>query len=267
MQPDIATIGDNCIDRYLPPIGLSTIGGNALNVAVQLRRCGRGVAYFGAVGEDIAGRLTVARLTENGVDAEGVVARARPTAYTELTRNADGERVIGFEEFGACRGYRPRPADLARLKRMRHVHLGWLDDGGACKRELAAAGISVSQDLAVNPGGDLLAVAFASAGPDPARAEALLRQALAEGAKLAVVTMGPAGSVASDGSMRAQAQAGPAKVLDTLGAGDSFAAAFLDAYLKSAPLQQCLQAGSAAAARTCEHWGGFPQPVLTNADL
>ena len=33
---DFAAVGDNCIDRYLPPIGLSLVGGNAINVGVQL---------------------------------------------------------------------------------------------------------------------------------------------------------------------------------------------------------------------------------------
>ena len=33
----VATMGDNCVDRYLPPLGLEFVGGNALNVAVGLR--------------------------------------------------------------------------------------------------------------------------------------------------------------------------------------------------------------------------------------
>ena len=37
---DVATVGDNCIDRYGPPLGLSLVGGNAVNVAVQLARLG-----------------------------------------------------------------------------------------------------------------------------------------------------------------------------------------------------------------------------------
>ena len=55
---EVATVGDNCIDRYLPPIALATVGGNAVNVAVHLRRLGRRTAYFGAVGEDREGRWT-----------------------------------------------------------------------------------------------------------------------------------------------------------------------------------------------------------------
>ena len=161
---EIATVGDNCIDRYLPPIGLATVGGNAVNVAVHLQRLGRCTAYFGAVGPDKAGAWTRASLTENDVDIEHLVERRGRTAYTDLDVDADGDRIIAFEDFGVCRGYRPSAAEIDLLRAAKHLHLGWLDDGGALKRRLAAGGVSISQDLAVNAGADRLAIAFASAG-------------------------------------------------------------------------------------------------------
>jgi fructoselysine 6-kinase len=59
----IATVGDNCIDRYLPPVDRSLVGGNAVNVAVNLRRAGHPAAYFGAVGDDEDGMRTRGVLT------------------------------------------------------------------------------------------------------------------------------------------------------------------------------------------------------------
>ena len=53
--PAFAVVGDNCLDVFLPPAAGSLVGGNAVNVAVQLRSCGRRSHYFGAVGEDAAG--------------------------------------------------------------------------------------------------------------------------------------------------------------------------------------------------------------------
>lgn len=267
---DLAAVGDNCIDRFLPPLGLSTaelskVGGNAVNVAVQLARLGHRAAYFGAVGDDTDGRRVLSGLTDNGLDLTGLrIISGGRTAYTDIATNPDGEREIRFEEFGVCRGYRASPADIERLRRMRHVHIGWLDDGGALKRHLIAAGVSVSQDLSVNadavhraPQG--LSTAFASAGPSEIEAEALLQQMLSAGAEIAVVTCGPLGSRASDGRSRVASPAAPAKVVDTTGAGDSFIAGFLDAHLAGAELADALKAGAKLAAQTCGHFGGFPQ--------
>ena len=266
---DLAAVGDNCVDRFRPPIGLSAIGGNAVNVAVHLARRGHRATYFGAIGDDSEGRRMQRCLIDNGLDLAGLrIIAGGQTAYTDIATNPDGERMIRFEEFGVCRGYRPSEAEIDRLKRMRHVHIGWLDDGGALKRQLLAAGLSVSQDLSVDtdirhasPQG--LSIAFASAGPFETRADALLQQALAAGAAIAVVTCGPLGSRASDGCGIVTMQAAPATVVDTTGAGDSFAAGFLDAHLAGADLAGALKAGAELAALTCAHFGGFPQIGFT----
>lgn len=256
---EVATVGDNCIDRYLPPLGLATVGGNALNVAVHLRRLGRATAYFGAVGDDEAGAWTRNCLESNQVITEHLREVAGQTAYTDIDVDPQGDRIIAFEDFGVCRGYAPSGAETELLKGVRHLHIGWLDDGGALKRRLAASGLSISQDLAVNPGAEGLAIAFASAGASEEQARRLLNQALSQGAALAVVTRGALGSIASDGIRSAETGIAPVEVFDTTGAGDTFIAAFIDARLRGLELGACLAAGRDAAAATCRHLGGFPQ--------
>ena len=140
---------------------------------------------------------------------------------------------------------------------MRHVHIGWLDDGGALKRRLIGAGVSVSQDLAVNPGADGLAVAFASAGDGGRTAHELAGDLLAEGARLALVTRGAHGSLATDGRETIEIGIAPVAVADTTGAGDTFIAGFLAARLAGATLTAALESGRDAAAVTCGHFGGF----------
>ena len=264
----IATVGDNCIDRYQPPIGLSTVGGNAVNVAVQLRRLGQKVAYFGAVGSDAEGERMLGCFRENGLDVSHVRVAAGRTAYTDIGTDAAGDRTILFEDFGVCRAYRPGAQEVEALRGMRHVHIGWLDDAGTLKRALAAAGVSVSQDLSVNadprnlrPEG--LSIAFASAEGSRERGEMLLMEMLGAGAATAVVTCGALGSLASNGRSRAEVGVAPTSVVDTTGAGDTFIAGFIAAHLKGRSLRACLQSGRNAAATTCMHLGGFPQIPLT----
>jgi fructoselysine 6-kinase len=259
----LAAVGDNCIDRYLA-LGKSTVGGNAVNVAVHLARLGLGAAYFGAVGDDADGRRVLAALADNGVATGHVHVRKGRTAYTDIAFGDGGERIIAFEEFGVCAGYRPTADEINTLRRLRHVHIGWLDDGGELKQALAGAGTEVSQDLSVTSPAlgrraTGLAVAFASAGPSIAEGESLAARLLADGARTVVVTCAAAGSVASDGMTTARTSATSIEVVDTLGAGDTFIAGFLAARIAGHELTRCLEAGRDRAAVTCSHLGGFPQ--------
>ncbi|MEF2072462.1 PfkB family carbohydrate kinase [Consotaella aegiceratis] len=256
---EVATVGDNCIDRYLPPVGLAAIGGNAVNVAVHLRKQGLRTAYFGAVGTDDNGRRMLDCFRNNGLNTDHVQITEGVTAYTNLDIDESGDRIIAFEEFGVCRVYRPTEADFKVLLSMSHVHIGWLDDGGDLKRRLGSAGVSVSQDITVNPGCEGLTIAFGSAGSEPHAALDLAKRYLAQGAALAVVTRGAMGSVATDGVIVAETGILPVEISDTTGAGDTFAAGFIARRLSGGSLQQCLEAGRDAAALTCTHFGGFPQ--------
>lgn len=267
-MPDIAfaTIGDNCIDRFLPPVGDCLVGGNAVNVAVHLARHGRQVDYFGAVGEDLAGEAVRAALMVNYVGTASLrILQGAETARTDIETLPDGDRRFVFESFGACAAYRPEASDIARLRRMHHVHLGWLKDVGALRRALSGSGVVLSQDVSVNneqgeldPAG--LDIAFSSAVPAAAEAESA--RLLVAGARLAVVTLGAAGSLANDGREIRRVPAIATVVNDTTGAGDAFIAGFLDAKAKSLNLQDCLLSGAMAGAAACRVRGGFEQVPL-----
>ena len=264
----LAAVGDNCIDRFQAPVGETYVGGNAINVAVQLALLGHQSFYFGAVGRDRDGAQVRQLLEQNGVRLDGLKERDVNTAYTDIGITPDGDRVFLYEDFGACAGYRPDAEDLALLKTMDHVHIGWLDDGGALRRALAAEGVSVSQDVSVNAapadlGVEGLNIAFGSGGDGDQDAERLADGFLSRGAKLAVVTRGALGSLAIDGTELVSTGSRPVDVVDTTGAGDSFIAGFILAHLQGRPLIERLEAGRDLAARTCTHVGGFPQQPHT----
>lgn len=258
----IATIGDNCIDRYLP-LGVSAVGGNAVNVAVQLVRSGRDCAYFGAVGSDAAGARTRLALAANGVGLAHLHERPGRTSQTDLDVDACGERFIVQEDFGVCADYWPTEEDLAALRGMRHVHIGWLKQARRLREALAGAGVSFSQDVAVNAEDGGLDLAFGSAGPSLDVAERMLDRLLRAGNRIAVVTCGPLGSLASDGAKTIATGIRAVEVVDTTGAGDTFIAGFLGAWLDGLSLKASLAAGRDAAAETCRHLGGFPQECLS----
>ncbi len=266
-MPRLAAIGDNCIDRLRYALDgrvVRLVGGNAVNVAVQARRAGVDAAYFGAVGLDDDGDLVRRTLEHEGVDVGGLVVRPGSTSVTQIEVRRDGERVMAHEDFGVCRGYAPDAQMLSRLRQADHVHLGWLDDGGALRRLLSDEGRSVSQDLTVNTdprnlGVGGLTIAFGSHPGIADDAEQLGREWLHQGAKLAVVTRGAEGAavIAAEGMWHVPAER--VDPVDTTGAGDSFIAGFLAAWLRGAAPDAAARAGAHRARLTCLHEGGFPQ--------
>lgn len=267
--PRLAAVGDNCVD-ILRPAGRRFIGGNAVNVAVQFASL-RGVsAYFGAVGRDENGGLTEQSLVRNGVDISHLVRRALPTAYTRIDVAPNGERRIGFEDFGACAGYVPDEDAMAALLGFDHVHIGWLDDGGVVRRYLAAAGLSVSQDTTVNArpedlGVEGLSIAFASIDGSHDAARRTADALFARGARGVVVTRGALGSSIFVNGSDADIPAHPIVPVDTTGAGDSYIAAFLHALLSGASPEVAGERAASLAAATCLHEGGFPQKPFEEA--
>jgi fructoselysine 6-kinase len=263
----IAVVGDNCIDKFLPPVSQALIGGNAVNVAVQLARLGHHAFYFGAVGPDADGHRTRTALAENGVNIAHLQEKVGKTAHTDIEVLPSGDRVFVFEDFGVCAGYRPSAGDLDVLKTMDHVHIGWLDDGGGLRQALAASGISVSQDISVNAdpvnlGIDGLSIGFGSAGEDDGAVEAMVDRFLSAGVSVAVVTRGASGSLAATRTARAETGIKDVEVVDTTGAGDSFIAGFLSVHLQGGSLQAAIESGRDQAASACSHVGGFPQTPM-----
>jgi len=78
-----------------------------------------------------------------------------------------------------------------------------------------------------------------------------------------VATRSEKGAIAIAHGERAEVQAEPvAKVVDTTGAGDQFAAGFLSGYAKGEPLDRCLKRGAVVAAEVISHYGPRPEVDL-----
>lgn len=256
-----AVVGDNTIDRYLGRSHAEYVGGNAVNVAVQLSNRGGRIGYFGAIGTDADGATIDRALRLTNLDLDGLVRMDGPSAVTHIRLTETGDRVFEREEFGVTAQYYPTTDAIERIASAPWVHIGMLPRSAELVSELIARNpsLSISQDCAVSPGHRSLSVAFDSASEDPDRADRLAIDAISDGAALSVVTLGSLGVIAFDGITKWHQQAAPAQVIDTTGAGDSFAAGFIHARLGGASVQEALAAGARWAAETCQYLAGFPQ--------
>ena len=256
----VAVVGDNTIDRYVGPNGRDYVGGNAVNVAVQLAERGIDVRYFGAVGADPEGARINDELVARGVNVDGLVTMDGPTALTLISVDESGDRHIDEERFGVTADYHPKDAEITSMAATDWVQIGMLPRASDLRRALRdqRPKVRVGQDCSVSAGYHDLSVAFESTDLD--HAHAVGEAALAKGAQLAVLTLGADGSVAlsPDGAEFTQ-QAMQVEAIDTTGAGDSFIAGFIAAFLQSLDIPRAMSAGAAWAARTCSHFGGFRQ--------
>ena len=78
-----------------------------------------------------------------------------------------------------------------------------------------------------------------------------------------VATRSAKGAIAIADGIRAEVAAEPvARVVDTTGAGDLFAAGFLTGHVRGESLETCLTMGSVCAAEIISHYGARPEADL-----
>lgn len=263
VNPNLIAVGDNCLDAYLNK-GFVTVGGNALNVAVQWRRHGLNARYFGALGPDAEADIMLAAIEEAGLDRNDVEIRPGASAVTLLTDDA-GERRFLLESLGVGENYVPDADRYKALRQADWVHLG-TNSSETLVRRLVADDVPFSIDVSTRHF-DLslhdVPLVFASGPEDPTEpVEPLIARFRVAGARQVVITCGKRGSFHDDGSTLSQAGSVPVAVIDTCGAGDSFIATFLVArFFEDQPAQAALECAAMKASQTCSHLGGFPQPI------
>lgn len=238
-------------------------GGKGLNQSIALSRAGLNVSLAGAIGED--GRFLLSELERAGVDTRHIdVLPGVRTGHAIIQNDAEGENcilVFGGANHSTGRDQIDRvlscfgPGDLLTLQneiRELDYLIRTASERGmrialtpapmtAAVRELPLEKIDY---LFLNEleAGAMLDHAVESAPLDAARE---LRARF--GVKNVALTLGAAGSVFSGETGDFVQAAVPAEVVDTTGAGDTFAGFFLAGALQGFDTQRALYFASAAA--------------------
>jgi len=273
----LVAIGDNCIDRYLPPIALERVGGNALNVAASWATHGYRSAYAGVVGTDAQGTRILNALQSIGVDIECVVRAPGPTGLTEIQVQG-GDYKISQETYGVSDRVEVTDAMRKHLSaQATRIHLTLTGRAAALIQHIRALPVPFSVDLGiVRSAQDLehlehllpyISEAFFSAGSgldDPA-VDALLQRVVSLGARPAIATRGERGCTALVGEVRVSVASRIAAVdiVDPLGAGDAFIAGYLSTLNgggspgAAGSAEHSLDTASTWAAQACRHIGAW----------
>ena len=259
----IACLGDNCIDYY-DDTQQAFPGGNPVNVAVYSRCLGHNASYIGAVGNDRYGELMLRTLSDKGVDTSHVHVESGNTAISHVTI-LNGDRVFGDYDEGVMKDFQLSDADIDFI--CTHdlaVTALW----GHCEHVLEtiqARGIPTAYDAADRPSDSPAKIAVAHSTvfffSDDSSDEPMLREKLEnlhrQGPDVVVATRGSKGSMAYDGREFCLQDVMPCRVVDTMGAGDSFIAGFLAARLKRLPLKACMESGAKNAAAVISYHGAW----------
>ena len=273
----------------------ANVGGSPFNLAMGLARLGQPVGFFGAISAGFAGDVLMRALQREGVDTGAVARKNAPTTLSLIGLDADGVPSYSFYGMG-CADRLLDAADLRRLPATLDAlclgsYASVVEPGASVLRELVEreqgrALIAFDPNIRLNvepdvalwraqlawmlPRVDLLKISdedLAVLHPDLAPA-AFARGALAQGARLVVVTCGALGALAWTANGSASIQPEPVTVVDTVGAGDTFQAALItwlvehDALnraalgaLDSDRLHRALSFAARAAAITCSRRG------------
>lgn len=259
----IACVGDNCVDFY-DNTNEAFPGGNPVNVAVYVRRLGGESAYLGAVGNDAHGEMMLSALRGKGVDVSHVQVLPGATALTHVCR-IDGERVFGDYEEGVMAEFALRDEDIDFMCRYDLVVSGRWGHAEHDLHKVRERGVTVAFDCAENPldGSSLVALPHTDIAffADDVSEEEALREKIMQvadlGPSIVVATRGTKGSITYDGNDFHSYGIVRCEVGDTMGAGDSYIAGFLMAYLAQQDILSCMAAGAANAAETISYCGAW----------
>lgn len=306
MQFDVVVIADLCVDilvkgDVVPVWGQAEVfvddyclelGGSAGIFASQFARLGGSVGLYGKVGNDLFGHYLRDRITGLGIAADHVSTseRFRTPVGLGLIMQADRAMLtyrgclqeLSFESVEAS----------GLLAQAPHLHIAGYFLLEALRPhwprvlpKLRHQGMTVSLDTNWSPAGDWDAVREILGYVDvfaPNEEEALhisgkdnVEDALiwlSQLVKCTVVKRGARGAVALDSAAGARfelpgASLDEQSIADTTGAGDNFDAGFLHAWLKGAPLDQCVKLGTRCAVSSLACMGGIEGQLAGGAEV
>lgn len=234
-----------------------TLGGSALNTASLLARLGTPTRFVGEVGQDSLGEWAIQRLEERRIESRFVIRLSGiPTALALAEIDLAGNAAYSFYRMFRDFPFQP---DKGALARARWLHFGSLSAFQKRNIEGIMDLLEVAQEYQIPVSFDpnLRAIPdeayfaqlraylpyislfkasledaqglFPSTPPEP---HLLMEQLTGLGAPVTVLTLGAQGAMATFRTRMIRVPGVKVKVVDTIGAGDTFTAALIYGMLK-----------------------------------
>ncbi len=256
----------------LKPMGVQYVaGGSAANTVTGAAVFGMDCSFVGKVGDDELGSLFKADLERNGIKANLLKGHAASGKSMVFITAPNAERTFAVY-LGSAIELVAEDLNIEMFKGHAYFHIeGYLVQNQSLLRravELAKeAECIISFDMAsynVVESNDTFLhdivenyvdIVFANETEAKAFTKKEPREALddiASVCKIAVVKLGPEGSMVKSGNEYYKIEAWPANTIDATGAGDIYAAGFLYAHSYGMPIKTCGEVGSIISAKVVE---------------
>lgn len=267
--------------------GIEVSGGSCGNTMAGVASFGGKGAYIGKVRQDQLGAVFGHDLKSIGVAFDTPQATDGPsTARCLILVTPDAQRTMNTY-LGACTGLGPADIDTGLVGSAQVTYVeGYLWDAPEAKKAVLKA------FDAAHAAGRLVSITLSDSfcvGRYRDEFRALIRdkvdilfgneseitslyevdsfekalEATRKEAKIAALTRSEKGSVVIKGNETFAVPAAPvARVVDTTGAGDLYAAGFLYGFTRGKPLAECARLGGIAAAEIISHVGARPETPL-----
>ena len=263
-------------------------GGSAANTLAGMAALGAKCAFIGQVADDQLGAVFSHDIRAGGIAFDTPVrAGDPPTARCLIFVSPDGERTMNTF-LGASQFLPPAALDDTVIASAGILYLeGYLWDPeeprSAMRRAIEVArgagrkvAFTASESFVIDRHGDDFRALMDEGKIDilfvnehelaSLTGETDFEAGVARAAAMVpvlVATRSASGAIAVAQGKRAETAAEPvAKVVDTTGAGDLFAAGFLTGHARGESLERCLKMGAICAAEIISHYGARPEADL-----
>jgi len=293
MEKGAMTLVDDAraLELYgLMPKGVETSGGSAANTMAGFASFGGKGAFIGKVADDALGKVYQNDIRKLGLEyTTAPLSNGAPTGRCMILVTPDAQRTMNTF-LGASVELNPIDIDKELIFNAQITYLeGYLFDREQAKQAFITAAeyaheaghrvaLTLSDPFCVDRHrSDFLRlvenhvdILFAN----EEEIKSLFMQdsfdaaasAVSKHVEVAVLTRSEKGAVILHKGEKIEVSASPvAKVIDTTGAGDQFAAGFLYGFTQGMSMQECGRLGAIAAAEVISHIG--PRPLVKLADI
>jgi sugar/nucleoside kinase (ribokinase family) len=245
-----------------------SLGGSASNFAVEISRLGLKSGIMARIGNDHYGKYISSFFRREKINTERLIPIKEKTGMAFISVDPQGERSI-YTFMGANSKFELDREDIKLIKNSKILHVTGM------YIEVVEEAAEHAKILSLNPGSLL-----SSYGMDAL--ETILKKThilflnkkevthltgktYEQGAELlvekgipyVVVTIGKEGSVVYTKNYNIHQPSTGKNALDTTGAGDSFAAGFINAFFNKKSLKECLNQGNESASRCVTRMGSI----------